>query len=81
MANEYYQKLFAANNTWSNWINTTIQFPQLEDTDYQNLSKMVDEREIQLAAFAMNPWKASGPGWLPGGFLSKYMVYGRSSGV
>jgi hypothetical protein len=71
MVNEFFQIFFSANHNRSEWFNTEISFPILEEDDISKLALPVQNDEIKSALFSMSPWKAPGPDGFPAGFYQK----------
>lgn len=52
---DYYKNLFVIKYTWSEWRQTDITFPKLNDTKIHKLREFINDAEIKRAMCAMKP--------------------------
>ncbi|MCH99416.1 hypothetical protein A2U01_0020428, partial [Trifolium medium] len=71
LANDFYKKLFSADQISRPWANIGITYPVLDPVVMSNLAEPVSKEEIRRAVFNMHPWKAPGPDGFPAGFYQK----------
>ncbi|PNX94787.1 hypothetical protein L195_g017967 [Trifolium pratense] len=68
MVNRYYQNLFARNDDDIQWQQTRYSYPNLCESEYDQLKENISCVEVKNAIFDMSPWKAPGPDGFPAGF-------------
>ncbi|KAI5389637.1 hypothetical protein KIW84_075072 [Lathyrus oleraceus] len=67
----YYKNVFVVKHMWKEWKHIDISYPELNDTDIQNLREPLSNDKIKIAMFSMKPWKTPGLDAFPAGFYQK----------